>query len=623
MPKRTLEDLVVKLSLDNRALRQKLRISSQDVGTNARQMEGNFKRVGRSFKQFATQIPAARLAVAGLATAGGAGIAALARRMTEAARQGLIFADSIDKQAGKVGVGVEKFQEYVFAADQAGIAQTTLSQAIQRYTRRAGEAAVNTGEARGAIAELGIELTDAEGRMRSTSDLFEDAMRALARIDDPARRLRLAFKLFDSEGAVLVNLADDFEVLTEKAREMGVVIDASTIAKAVEAKDKLAALEQVTRAQLTVALVNLAPVLTTIAEAFAGAATQVATFFAQIKNVRDLGTIEAQLALEKTEERITKLRSALDEALGGRGVTRTEIEGGIRPDVQILSESLQIATERAEELREQLRSLQTPDNQPSTLPPVVPPGETLKFTDAELGLTKRRTRETFETIRSEARETQDSLGQLFDFAASGWAGATADMVLTGEASFEQIANSFIREVLQRAFQPGFEQIFGLLQQLTGLAGGIGQAATPRSFSNVQLVPRSDPFAGSSSFNANLQGLDFQIPVGTRQPIIPRAGGGNIGRGRFYRVGENGPEIITATGPGFVTPNGQTPGQTNVIINNFSKEEATVSERETASGIRELEVSIGRAVAKDIRGNGPVSSAIADTYGIGRVGQRGV
>jgi hypothetical protein len=41
--------------------------------------------------------------------------------------------------------------------------------------------------------------------LRSSEDLLGDVADAFARIEDPAERVRLAFKLFDSEGVALVN----------------------------------------------------------------------------------------------------------------------------------------------------------------------------------------------------------------------------------------------------------------------------------------------------------------------------------------------------------------------------------------------------------------------------------
>ena len=59
--------------------------------------------------------------------------------------------------------------------------------------------------------------------------MLGDVADAFARIEDPAERVRLAFKLFDSEGVALVNLLSDgsgaLEEMRERARDLGIVLD--------------------------------------------------------------------------------------------------------------------------------------------------------------------------------------------------------------------------------------------------------------------------------------------------------------------------------------------------------------------------------------------------------------
>ena len=49
-------------------------------------------------------------------------------------------------------------QELRFAAKASGIEQQTLDMALQRFTRRAAEAAQGTGEAKDALAQMGMRL---------------------------------------------------------------------------------------------------------------------------------------------------------------------------------------------------------------------------------------------------------------------------------------------------------------------------------------------------------------------------------------------------------------------------------------------------------------------------------
>jgi hypothetical protein len=158
---------------------------------------GGLKGLGHQAELLRAGVRTLGVALAGVTTVGG--LAALVDRSISAA-------DAIAKTADKIGVGVEALQELRFAAKASGVEQQTLDMALQRFTRRAAEAAQSTGEAKDALAQMGIALRDQSGNLRRSEDLLGDVADAFARIEDPAERVRLAFKLFDSEGVALVNL---------------------------------------------------------------------------------------------------------------------------------------------------------------------------------------------------------------------------------------------------------------------------------------------------------------------------------------------------------------------------------------------------------------------------------
>jgi uncharacterized protein (TIGR02217 family) len=158
---------------------------------------GGLRGLGRQAELLRNGIRTLGGALAGVATVGG--LTALVDRSISAA-------DAIGKTADKIGVGVEALQELRFAAKASGVEQQTLDMALQRFTRRAAEAAQGTGEAKEALAQMGIALRDQSGNLRRSENLLADVADAFARIEDPAERMRLAFKLFDSEGVALVNL---------------------------------------------------------------------------------------------------------------------------------------------------------------------------------------------------------------------------------------------------------------------------------------------------------------------------------------------------------------------------------------------------------------------------------
>ena len=215
--------------------------------------------------------------LAGVAAAGG--LATLIDRSISAA-------DAVAKTADKIGVGVEALQELRFAAQLAGVEQRTMDMALQRFTRRVAEAAKGTGEAKQALAQMGIALRDQHGHIRRSEELLNDVAEAFKSTRDPAERLRLAFKLFDSEGVTMVNMlvggAEALEATRRHARDLGIVLEEDLVRNAEKARDQLDTLSTVVSANLTRAMLDLAPAIADASSGLAELAADAGVAYEQI-----------------------------------------------------------------------------------------------------------------------------------------------------------------------------------------------------------------------------------------------------------------------------------------------------------------------------------------------------
>lgn len=166
--------------------------------------------------------------------------------------------DELAKASDRVGVGLEALQELRFAASQgAGVGENTLDMALQRFSRRVGEAANGSGELKGIIQELGIELRNSDGSLRTSEALLGDFADAIAGAKSEQEKLRIAFRMFDSEGAQLVTLfkegREGVDAYRQRARELGLVLgkdatEAST--KFADAQERLGKIWGTLRARL-------------------------------------------------------------------------------------------------------------------------------------------------------------------------------------------------------------------------------------------------------------------------------------------------------------------------------------------------------------------------------------
>ncbi len=111
--------------------------------------------------------------------------------------------DALAKTSDKLGIAISDLQALRQAAELTGVGTNTLDMSLQRMTRRLSEAAQGTGEAQDALKELNL---DALALAKLTPDeQFREIAGAMKQVGSQSDRVRLAFKLFDSEGAALVN----------------------------------------------------------------------------------------------------------------------------------------------------------------------------------------------------------------------------------------------------------------------------------------------------------------------------------------------------------------------------------------------------------------------------------
>ncbi len=222
--------------------------------------------------------------VAGKATMGVAkvGLAATATATALAAlvKVNVDFMDKLGKTANKLGIEVEFLQAMRFAAEQTGVKVEALDMGLQRFIRRAAEAAKGTGESKRAFEQLGIQLKDNDGNLRDIRDILFDVADGLESTKDSGERVRLAFKFFDSEGVSLVSTlkegADGLREFEQQAENLGIIISKQSIAKAEMFSDSLNVLKK----QIQAITANISAAFIPVLE---GVATKLETILSEMK----------------------------------------------------------------------------------------------------------------------------------------------------------------------------------------------------------------------------------------------------------------------------------------------------------------------------------------------------
>ncbi|MCJ8334567.1 MAG: hypothetical protein MJH10_10040 [Epibacterium sp.] len=228
-----LPDLVVNVTAkfdDFRAAMANVRADLDKTSTTVGNTKAAFVSSAAAIRKLAAPVAAVTAAL-GAASAAGFGLA------SSTAKAG----DSAAKTADRLGIGIEALQELRFAAERSGVSANQFDTALQRMTRRIAEAAQGSGAAKDAIEELGL---DAAALATMTPDAALEAVAdSMAHVADQSDRVRLGFKLFDSEGVGLINTlaggADGLEEMRQAARDTGAVISEDTARASEQFQDRM------------------------------------------------------------------------------------------------------------------------------------------------------------------------------------------------------------------------------------------------------------------------------------------------------------------------------------------------------------------------------------------------
>lgn len=250
-----------------------IRAQFQKLGAASDKLKKRFPGIT---KAIGFMVGAVRKAIKAMAALSVAGLAAMTALTVSSFRSG----DQLAKTADKIGLTTEALAGLRYAAELTGVSAGTMDMAMQRLTRRVSEAANGTGEAVGALHELGINAAELEKLpLDKQMNVIADSM---AKVESQSDKVRLAMKLFDSEGVALVNtLAGGSEGLAAMAAEaniLGLAMSRADTAQIEAANDAITKAKGVFTGLGNQLAVAFAPIIETVANLFRQTAVDTAEF---------------------------------------------------------------------------------------------------------------------------------------------------------------------------------------------------------------------------------------------------------------------------------------------------------------------------------------------------------
>ena len=174
-------------------------------------------------------LDASSLALVGGFTAVAAAIVKAEKALISMTREAASKADDLLTLASVTGMTTDSVQELNYMADLTDVSMDRIKDSLKETTNKMQEAAAGTGDAYDAYQRLGVEITNADGSLRSAQDVFYDTIDALGEIKNQTERDALAMDLMSESAQELNPLIDlggeKMRAYAQEAHDMGYVLD--------------------------------------------------------------------------------------------------------------------------------------------------------------------------------------------------------------------------------------------------------------------------------------------------------------------------------------------------------------------------------------------------------------
>lgn len=196
--------------------------------------------LGKEFGSLQKSLSVGFGALAGAATAVGAGLAAVGGALAFATKQAIDYASSMGDLADRTGLTVEWLQAAKYAAEQSGTSLERVTDSATKLQKALGD---GTAETQRAVKALGLSFEDL--RRAAPDEQMNRVLAALSKMEDPTARTTAAMRLLGRSGTELIPLAADFDALRARAEELGIVLSENSIRATKAFGDGIAELESV------------------------------------------------------------------------------------------------------------------------------------------------------------------------------------------------------------------------------------------------------------------------------------------------------------------------------------------------------------------------------------------
>ena len=156
------------------------------------------------------------------------GISAVGSAMSDALVDGAAYADNLLTLSTQTGLSTDTLEKYNAVAELADVSLDTFTGSLAKTTKAMGEAQKGSAKYVEAYDKLGVSVTNADGSLRDSEDVFWESIDALNGIANETERDALAMEIFGKKAQDLNTIvtmgSEGFKELEQTAIDMGAVL---------------------------------------------------------------------------------------------------------------------------------------------------------------------------------------------------------------------------------------------------------------------------------------------------------------------------------------------------------------------------------------------------------------
>ena len=158
----------------------------------------------------------------------GAAVVAGTKKMIDFTVAGAEYADTIMTDSAVTGIATDKLQEYRYAAELVDVSTDTLTKSMAKNIKSMSSAAKGTGDTAAAYKKLGVEVTNSDGSLRDSQEVYWELIDALGQVDNETERDAMAMQILGKSAQELNPLIEAGSArmaeLGQQAHDAGAVL---------------------------------------------------------------------------------------------------------------------------------------------------------------------------------------------------------------------------------------------------------------------------------------------------------------------------------------------------------------------------------------------------------------